>query len=68
MRLRSSSAISPRRSQQASINDDLRTCIQDQREFTRQQLTFNADVRTTLARLETLMARMLSPGENGTDA
>jgi len=46
---------------QDSINDDLRTCIQEQR-------VFNADVRTTLARIETLLARMLPTGENGTDA
>ena len=46
---------------QDGINDDLRTCIQEQR-------VFNADVRTTLARIETLLARMLPTGENGTDA
>ena len=43
------------------INDDLRTCIQEQR-------VFNADVRTTLARIETLLARMLPTGAHGTDA
>jgi len=43
---------------QDGINEDLRTCIQQQRDF-------NADVRTTLARIETLLARMLPSGENG---
>jgi hypothetical protein len=33
-----------------------------------QQAEFNADVRTTLARLETLVARMIPQGENGRDA
>jgi hypothetical protein len=28
----------------------------------------SSDVRTTLARIETLLARMLSSGENGRDA
>jgi hypothetical protein len=38
------------------INADLRMCIQQQQEF-------NADVRTTLARIETLLARILPTGE-----
>ena len=46
---------------QRTINDDLR-------EFARQQVAINADVRTTLARIETLIARMLPTGENGRDA
>jgi len=36
--------------------------------FVAQQLTFNADVRTTQARLETLMARLGQQSENGRDA
>jgi len=48
---------------QESINADLRTCIQDQREFNRQQVQINTDVQTTLARIETVLARMLPPGE-----
>jgi len=43
---------------QRSINADLRTCIQEQREFNKQQLAINTDVKTTLARIETLLARM----------
>ena len=50
---------------QETINVDLRACIQEQREFNRQQVEINADVRTTLARIETLIARMLPTGENG---
>ena len=37
---------------QDTINADLRTSI-------RQQTAFNADVKTTLARIETLLARMI---------
>jgi hypothetical protein len=54
--------------QQEVINQDLRTCIQEQQEFNRQQVEINADVKTTLARLETLVTRMIRPGENGRDA
>ena len=54
--------------QQEVINQDLRTCIQEQREFNRQQVEINADVKTTLARLETLVARMIHTGENGREA
>ena len=46
---------------QDGINADLRTCIQEQREFNRQQVEINQDVKTTLARIETLIARMLNP-------
>ena len=46
---------------QRTINDDLR-------EFARQQVAINADVRTTLARIETLIARMLPQSENGREA
>jgi hypothetical protein len=53
---------------QESINEDLRTCIQEQREFNRQQVAINTDVKVTLARMETLLARMLHPNGNGTDA
>jgi len=49
--------------QQETVNADLRTCIQEQREFNRQQVKINTDVQTTLARIETLIARMLPPGE-----
>jgi hypothetical protein len=33
-----------------------------------QQVEINADVKTTLARVETLLARLIPPGENGRDA
>ena len=54
--------------QQEVINQDIRTCMQEQREFNRQQVEINTDVKTTLARLETLVARMIHTGENGRDA
>jgi hypothetical protein len=53
---------------QDTINDDLRTCMQEQRVFNAQQVAINQDVRTTLARLETLLRRMIPQGENGRDA
>jgi hypothetical protein len=43
---------------QRTVNEDLRT-------FIARQLEFNADVKTTLARLATLMARMIPPSANG---
>jgi hypothetical protein len=46
---------------QDTINDDLRASI-------RQQAEFNADVKTTLARVETLLARMIERSANGRDA
>jgi hypothetical protein len=46
---------------QRTINDDLREC-------NRQQVEINADVKTTLARIETLLARMIQRSENGRDA
>jgi hypothetical protein len=46
---------------QETINVDLR-------EFNRQQIEINADVKTTLARVETLLARLLRPSDNGRDA
>ena len=46
---------------QDTINVDLR-------EFNQQQVEINADTRTTLARIETLLARMLRSEDNGRDA
>lgn len=43
---------------QNTINDDLR-------EFNRQQVEINTDTKTTLARIETLLARMLRHEDNG---
>jgi len=53
---------------QDTINEDLRACVQEQREFNARQLEINQDVKTTLARVETLLARMLPQGDNGQDA
>jgi hypothetical protein len=39
-----------------------------QHEFNRQQLEINADVTTTRAHIETLLARMMPPGEHGWEA
>jgi len=57
------------------INDDLRTCIQEPQAFNRQQGAINERLTAaierldvTQARIETLLARMLPTGENGTDA
>jgi len=44
-----------------TINEDLRA-------FNRQQVEMNADVKTTLARIETLLARMIRHEDNGQDA
>ena len=46
---------------QDTINEDLRA-------FNRQQVEINADVKTTLARVETLLALMLRTDTNGQDA
>jgi len=40
----------------------------DLREFNRQQVAINQDVKTTLARIETLLARMLHSDNNGREA
>lgn len=67
---------------QDTINDDLRASLQaqqamnqriegfieEQRGFNARQLEINADIRTTLARLETIIARMGQQGENGRTA
>jgi hypothetical protein len=39
-----------------------------QHEFNREQLEINVGVKTTLARIETLLARRQPHGENGRDA
>ena len=38
------------------------------KEFNRQQVEINKDVQTTLARVETLLARMIPHADNGRDA
>jgi hypothetical protein len=37
-------------------------------EINRQQVEMNQDVKTTLARIEALLARLIDHGENGRDA
>ena len=39
--------------------------LEEQREFNRQQVAINADVRTTLARLDTLMTEVFRTRHNG---
>jgi hypothetical protein len=60
---------------QDGINADLRACVLEQQAmnqrvegFIQQQAECNQDVKTTLARLETLVARMTQQSENGRDA
>ena len=48
--------------------DRLDTLLEEQRAINRQQLAINTDVKTTLARIETLLARMIRHEENGRDA
>jgi hypothetical protein len=49
-------------------DDHIMELIEEQREFNKQQVAINQDVRTTLARVETLLARMIRTEENGRDA
>jgi methyl-accepting chemotaxis protein len=60
---------------QRTINDDVRTAIQEQREFNRAQLAINERLTAaierldvTQARIETLIAGMLPPSEHGREA
>jgi hypothetical protein len=48
--------------------DALQAMLEEQRTFNRQQVEINTDVKTTLARIATLVARMLPQSENGRDA
>ena len=54
--------------QHEAIMAGLARILEAQHEFNRQQVEINADVKTTLARIETLSSRMLQQGENGRDA
>jgi len=54
--------------EQRELNQRLTLAIESIDQTLAQQAEFNRDVRTTLARIETLLARMLSSGENGRDA
>jgi hypothetical protein len=40
----------------------MQAMLEEQREFNRQQVAIHADVKTTLARIETLIARMIPRG------
>ena len=59
---------------QDTINTDLRTCIEEQREFNRQQGAINERLAAierldvTQACIETLIARLLPQSENGWEA
>jgi len=62
-------------SHQDTINEDLRACVREQREFNARQLVINQNLDTTLARLEitqarieALLARMIRVEHNGRDA
>jgi hypothetical protein len=50
------------------IMESLARMLAAQHEFNRQHLEINADVKPTLARIETLMARVIPTGENGREA
>jgi hypothetical protein len=54
--------------QHEAILEGLARMLAAQHEFNRQQVEINADVRTTLARIEALIARMLQQGTNGREA
>jgi hypothetical protein len=54
--------------EQREINQRLTLAIERMDRAFTQQAEFNSDVRTTLARLETLLARMTQQSENGRDA
>jgi hypothetical protein len=54
--------------EQREINQRLTLAIESIDQTLAQQSEFNADVRTTLARVETLLARMLPTGEHGREA
>jgi hypothetical protein len=54
--------------QHEAIMEGLARMLVAQQEFNRQQVEINADVRTTLARIETLLMRWTRPEENGREA
>jgi hypothetical protein len=54
--------------QHEAIMEGLARMLAAQHEFNRQQVEINQDVKTTLARVETLLARLLRPSDNGPDA
>lgn len=54
--------------QHEAIMEGLARMLAAQHEFNRHQVEINQDVKTTLARIETLLAHMLPQGENGREA
>ena len=54
--------------EQREVNQRLTLAIESIDQTLAQQAEFNADVKTTLARVETLLARMIPQGENGREA
>ena len=54
--------------QHEAILRSLTAMLVEQREMNRQQVEINQDVKTTLARIETLLARMIRHEEHGRDA
>ena len=53
---------------QDGINERLTLAIERLDRSLAQQVEINADVKTTLARVETLLSRMFRPEDNGHDA
>ena len=53
---------------QETINADVRPMLTNHDALLHQQVEMNQDVKTTLARVETLLARMLRTDTNGQDA
>jgi hypothetical protein len=54
--------------EQKEINQRLALAIESIDQTLAQQAEYNADVRTTLARLDTLIARAIQQSDNGRDA
>ena len=54
--------------EQRELNQRLTLAIESIDQTLAQQAEFNGDVRSTLARLETLLARMTQQSDNGRDA
>ena len=53
---------------QETINTDLRAMLANHDAMLAQQVRINQDVATTLARIETLLARMIAQSDKGRDA
>jgi hypothetical protein len=53
--------------QHEAILESLARMLAAQHEMNQQQVEINRDVKTTLARIETLLAHMIEHGENGRD-